>query len=91
MKTSTLLMALLLLTAQPALAVPLPEEGMTATGAQESGMPRTAQKGKNDDEEFGNSAAVGCASGAAVGSLTLTPGLGTIVGCGIGALIAWLW
>jgi len=92
MNAKTLLMTMLLLTAQPSLALPQPEGGMAATtDTQEVVMPGPEKEGAKKDGEFGNSAAVGCASGAAVGSLTLTPGLGTLIGCGVGALIAWLW
>ena len=90
MKAKALLMTILLLAAQPSLAVTLPDDGMTATGNPEVVMPKEAKEEK-ESTIFDNDAAVGCASGAAVGSLTLTPGLGTLLGCGMGALIAWLW
>jgi len=90
MNIKTLLMAVLLLTAQPSLAVTLPDDGMAATGNQEVVTPKE-EKEEKESTIFDNDAAVGCASGAAVGSLTLAPGLGTLIGCGMGALIAWLW
>lgn len=90
MKAKTLLMTMLLLTAQPSLAVTLTDDGMAATGNQEVATPKE-EKEEKKDSIFDNDAAVGCASGAAVGSLTLAPGLGTLLGCGMGALIAWLW
>lgn len=91
MNAKTLLILTLLLAAQPSLGVPLSEDGMATTPDTRETVAATKEKVEKKNALFDNDAAVGCASGAAVGSLTLAPGLGTVVGCGIGALIAWLW
>lgn len=59
---------------------------LSTTHDNETPPPASTSEGTG---EATKEAAVGCAAGAAVGSVA--PGLGTLIGCGVGALIAWLW